>query len=141
MDGSSRLRSAHHASPGRLLFHFAELAQKRGCTEIASISAFVEEFVTLRLSLQAAEAKTAMSLREHRIPHTAALKSLSDERWLLLQPASLPSNLRCHLPEANPGTKRGAVEMAQRVVIIMCPSERGPLGAKRLPAPRPQNCR
>jgi hypothetical protein len=30
-----------------LLFHFAEFAQKRGCIEIASATAFVEEFVSL----------------------------------------------------------------------------------------------
>jgi hypothetical protein len=50
-----------------LLFHFAEFAQKRGCTEIASATAFVEEFVSLWLSQHGAGAKTATSLRKHRI--------------------------------------------------------------------------
>jgi integrase/recombinase XerD len=50
-----------------LLFHFAEFAQKCGCTEIASTTAFVEEFVSLWLSQHEAEAKTAESLRKHRI--------------------------------------------------------------------------
>jgi len=50
-----------------LLFHFAEFAQKKGCTEIASATAFVEEFVSLWLSQHGAEAKTAASLRKHRI--------------------------------------------------------------------------
>jgi integrase/recombinase XerD len=50
-----------------LLFHFAEFAQKRGCTEIASATAFVEEFVSLWLSQHGAKAKTTESLRKHRI--------------------------------------------------------------------------
>lgn len=50
-----------------LLFHFAEFAQKRGCTEIASATAFVEEFVSLWLSQHGPEAKTKESLRKHRI--------------------------------------------------------------------------
>src|SRR3984893_2588019 len=50
-----------------LLFHFAEFAQKCGCTEIASTTAFVKEFVSLWLSQHEAEAKTAESLRKHRI--------------------------------------------------------------------------
>jgi hypothetical protein len=32
------------------LFHFAEFAQKRSCTEIAPAAAYVKEFVSLRLS-------------------------------------------------------------------------------------------
>jgi hypothetical protein len=40
-----------------LLFHFAEFAKKRGCTEIASATAFVEEFVSLWLSQHGAEAR------------------------------------------------------------------------------------
>ena len=50
MDGSPRLLSGHGGSAGPLLFHFAEFAQKRGCTEIASTVAFVEEFVRLWLT-------------------------------------------------------------------------------------------
>ena len=50
-----------------LLFHFAEFAQKRGCTKIASTTAFVDEFVSLWLSQHGAETKTAESLRKHRI--------------------------------------------------------------------------
>jgi integrase/recombinase XerD len=50
-----------------LLFHFAEFAQQRGCTQIASATAFVEEFVSLWLSQHGAEAKTTESLRKHRI--------------------------------------------------------------------------
>jgi hypothetical protein len=50
-----------------LLFHFAEFVKKSGCTEIASATVFVEEFVTLWLSQHAAEANTAASLRKHRI--------------------------------------------------------------------------
>jgi hypothetical protein len=56
-----------------LIFHFAEFVKKRGCTEIASASAFVEEFVTLWLSQHAAEAKTAASLRKHRIFNESAI--------------------------------------------------------------------
>src|SRR5258708_1536870 len=56
-----------------LLFHFAEFVQKRGCTEIASASAFVEEFVTLWLSQHAADAKTAASLSKHRIFNESAI--------------------------------------------------------------------
>src|ERR1700733_15995004 len=50
-----------------LLFHFAQFVQKRGCTEFASASAFVEEFVTLWLSQHTPEMKSAESLRKHRI--------------------------------------------------------------------------
>jgi integrase/recombinase XerD len=56
-----------------LLFHFAEFLQNRGCTEIASASLFVEEFVTLWLCQHAPEAKTAASLRKHRIFNESAL--------------------------------------------------------------------
>jgi integrase/recombinase XerD len=56
-----------------LLFHFAEFLQNRGCTEIASASVFVEEFVTLWLCQHASEAKTAASLRKHRIFNESAL--------------------------------------------------------------------
>jgi hypothetical protein len=56
-----------------LLFHFAEFVQKRGCTEIASASAFVEEFVTLWLSQHAADAKTAAALSKHRIFNESAI--------------------------------------------------------------------
>ena len=45
-----------------LLFHFAEFARKKGCTEIASATAFVEEFVSLWLSQHGAEEKTTASL-------------------------------------------------------------------------------
>jgi integrase/recombinase XerD len=56
-----------------LLFHFAEFAQKGGCTEITSAAAFVEEFVTLWLSQHASEAKTAESLHKHRIFNESAI--------------------------------------------------------------------
>jgi site-specific recombinase XerD len=56
-----------------LLFHFAEFAQRRGCTEIASATAFVEEFVSLWLSQHGAEAKTTASLRKHRIFNESAV--------------------------------------------------------------------
>lgn len=56
-----------------LLFQFAEFVQKSGCTEIGSATAFVEEFVTLWLSQHGAEAKTAASLRKHRIVNESAV--------------------------------------------------------------------
>ena len=56
-----------------LLFHFAGFVQKRGCTEISSATAFVEEFVTLSLSQHAAEAKTTESLHKHRIFNESAV--------------------------------------------------------------------
>ena len=56
-----------------LLFHFAEFAQKSGCTEITSAAAFVEEFVTVWLSQHVPEAKTAESLRKHRIFNESAI--------------------------------------------------------------------
>jgi hypothetical protein len=50
-----------------LLFHFAEFVREKGCTEIASAAAFVEDFVSLWLNQHGAEAKTPESLRKHRI--------------------------------------------------------------------------
>jgi integrase/recombinase XerD len=49
------------------LFSFAEFAQKRGCTDIASAFALVEEFVSEWLVQHGAEAKTSASLRKHAI--------------------------------------------------------------------------
>jgi integrase/recombinase XerD len=56
-----------------LLCHFTEFVKKRGCTEIASATDFVEEFVTLWLCQHAAEAKTAASLCKHRIFNESAI--------------------------------------------------------------------
>jgi integrase/recombinase XerD len=50
-----------------LLFHFADFAQKNGCRDIASATAFVEAFVSQWLRQNGAEAKTSESLRKHRI--------------------------------------------------------------------------
>jgi site-specific recombinase XerD len=49
------------------LCRFAEFAQKRGCTNIASAFALVEEFVSEWLVQHGAEAKTSASLRKHAI--------------------------------------------------------------------------
>jgi len=49
------------------LFCFAEFAQKRGCTDVASAFALVEEFVSEWLAQHGAEAKTSASLRKHAI--------------------------------------------------------------------------
>jgi hypothetical protein len=49
------------------LFCFAEFAQKRSCTDVASAFALVEEFVSEWLVQHGAEAKTSASLRKHAI--------------------------------------------------------------------------
>jgi len=49
------------------LFCFAEFAQKRGCTDVASALALVEDFVSQWLVQHGPEAKTSASLRKHAI--------------------------------------------------------------------------
>lgn len=49
------------------LFCFAEFAQKRGCTDVDSAFALVEEFVSEWLVQHGPEAKTSASLRKHGI--------------------------------------------------------------------------
>jgi hypothetical protein len=49
------------------LLCFADFAQKRGCTDVASAVPLVEEFVSEWLVQHGAEAKTSASLRKHAI--------------------------------------------------------------------------
>lgn len=49
------------------IFCFAEFAQKRSCTDVASAFALVEGFVSEWLVQHGAEAKTSASLRKHAI--------------------------------------------------------------------------
>ena len=48
------------------LFCFAEFAEKKGCTDVASAVAHVEEFVSEWLVQHGAEAKTSASLRKQK---------------------------------------------------------------------------
>ena len=50
-----------------LLFYFADFAQRNGCSDVASATAFVEAFVSQWLKQNGAEAKTSASLRKHKI--------------------------------------------------------------------------
>jgi integrase/recombinase XerD len=49
------------------LFRFAEFVQKRGCTDVASAVALVEDFVSEWLVQHGPETKTSASLRKHAI--------------------------------------------------------------------------
>lgn len=59
-----------------LLFHFAAFAQNGGCSDIASATVFVEEFVSQWLCQHGAEAKTTASLRKHRIFTESAIQQM-----------------------------------------------------------------
>jgi integrase/recombinase XerD len=50
-----------------LLFRFAEFAEKKGCTDIASCRAYIKEFVSRWLEQHGAEAKTVVAVRKHAI--------------------------------------------------------------------------
>lgn len=58
------------------LFSFADFAQKRGCADVASAFALVEEFVSDRLVQHGAGAKTSASLRRQPCRHACLTSEL-----------------------------------------------------------------
>jgi len=59
-----------------LLFHSAEFAQKKGCRDIASCKAYIEEFVWQWLEQHGAKAKTAVAVRKHTIDAECGVRQM-----------------------------------------------------------------
>jgi integrase/recombinase XerD len=60
----------------RLLFHFGEFAQKKGCKDVASCKAYIKEFVSHWLEQHGAKAKTAVAVRKHTIDAECCVRQM-----------------------------------------------------------------
>ena len=59
-----------------LLFYFAAFVQKKGCKDVASCKAYIEEFVSQWLEQHGAKSKTAVAVRKHTIDAECGVRQL-----------------------------------------------------------------